>query len=80
MARTVELTTTLTNFETVVRSMRKLGVASWQGSPVGDIVLGPAPLPNAKFATETDPKAARKAYYSEVFGRPVGEAELRNLP
>lgn len=78
MAR-AQLAAVIGDFETIVRTMRKLGVVSWGGSPVGDLVLGPEPGPRLA-KEDKDPKAARRAYYSEVFGRAVTDPELENLP
>lgn len=77
MARTG--VSTLEQFEAIVRKMRDLGVASWADSPVGSIVLGVEPPAKLKKA-EKDPKAERRVYYAEVFGRPVSDAELEKLP
>lgn len=60
--------------------MRALGVASWADSPVGSIILGAAPERARTDKTEKDPRAAKRQYYSEVFNRPVYDAELENLP
>ena len=69
----------LSQFRSVVKEMRDLGVASWAGSPVGDVILGPAPAARGKKA-DKDPKSERRNYYAEVLGRPVTDAELEKLP
>jgi hypothetical protein len=78
MAR-AQLNNAVSDLEAVVKTMRKLGVASWANSPIGDIVLGMEPPPRATKA-DPDPKADRRAYYTEVLGRPVPDAELEKLP
>lgn len=78
MAR-AQLNNATADLEAVVKTMRKLGVASWANSPIGDIILGMEPPPRAT-KTEKDPKEARRNYYSEVFGRPVTDGELDKLP
>jgi hypothetical protein len=77
MARPRELN--LTHFTEVVVMMRKLGVASWVNSPVGDLHLGPEP-PRAPKKEDADPKKARRSYYAELLGRPVTDAEVEMLP
>lgn len=74
-----ELTITLNNFEKVVARMRDLGVASWVGSPVGDVILGPAPSDVVEQKKPTT-KDERREYYRDVLGRHVGDQELKNLP
>jgi hypothetical protein len=77
MARTRELN--LDQFREVVGEMRKLGVAAWTNSPVGDIHLGPEPS-RAPKKEDADPKKSRRAYYAELLGRPVTDAEVEMLP
>lgn len=80
MAR-LQLTTLLKEFREVVAEMRTLGVSSWTNSPIGDIALGAPPLPKPSLAkAEKDPNHARRTYYSELYGRPVSDIELKNLP
>jgi hypothetical protein len=74
-----QLTTLLQEFRQVVKEMRDHGVASWVGSPIGDVVLG-APPPSKATKADKDPNADRRNYYSELFGRPVTGAELEKLP
>lgn len=75
-----ELNKQLEDFGRVVAKMRELGVASWTMSPVGDIVLGAAPLTAAQTRASKDPKAQRRVYYTELLGRPVTDAEMENFP
>ncbi len=80
MAR-VELSATITQLRSVVKAMRELGVAHWGGSPLGDLVLGPAPAPSDTSAkSEPDENADRRRYYTEVLNRNVTDAELKKLP
>lgn len=78
MAR-AQLSIALADFRSVVKEMRELGVASWVDSPVGSVVLGPAPSARAT-KPDVDPKADRREFYSEVFGRNVTDQELAKLP
>lgn len=82
MAR-AELNKAIADFELIVAKMRDLGVARWDGSPCGDILLGAPPITatqRANAAAERDPKAQRRAYYADVLGRPVTDAEVEKLP
>lgn len=79
MAR-AELTVTLNHMRTAVKAMRELGVASWIGSPLGDLHLGPPPPVRETESPEKDENASRRQYYNEVLGRGVTDAELKNLP
>ena len=78
MAR-AQLNTQLAEFEAVVKAMREHGVASWAGSPVGDIMLGAEPVRPQK-AAKVDPTQARRDMYTELLGRPVSEEEAKRLP
>jgi hypothetical protein len=78
MAR-AQLNTAVSDLEAVVKTMRKLGVASWANSPIGDVILGMEPASRAA-KTDPDPKADRRNYYSEILGRPVTDGELDKLP
>lgn len=75
-----QLSRVLADFEMVVERMRDRGVASWVGSPVGDLVLGPAPMTRKQLKASTDPKEARRSYYTDILGRPVTDAEMEKLP
>lgn len=79
MAR-ASINVSLAEFELVVAAMRARGVAQWNNSPIGDVTLGPAPLSARMDKADKDPKAQRRIYYSEVFGRNVTDAELEKLP
>lgn len=78
MAR-AQLNNAVGELKTIVKEMRALGVASWLNSPIGDIHLGPEPRKEPKLG-DADPKAPRRTYYSELYGRPVTDAELEKLP
>lgn len=77
MARTLELT--LASLGTVVHTMRDLGILSWCGSPVGDIVLGAVPAKAPKEEPSTKPNA-RRSYYEDLLNRGVDDKELEKLP
>ncbi len=76
-----ELKTTLSDFESVVGHMRKLGVAQWVGSPVGDITLGPPPKEAEAAPTKTpDPLADRRTHYEGLLNQKLTDAVLAQLP
>lgn len=65
----------------VVAEMRRLGVTSWANSPVGDIVLGPEPpVAHSTPVSQDDPYKEARAFYSQLLGRPVSDAEIKRLP
>lgn len=78
MAR--QLSTTLHDLAVCVRDMRALGIASWAGSPVGDLALGPDPKKTKLAEDPKDPLAQRRRYFAELLGRPVSDEELKNFP
>jgi hypothetical protein len=80
MAR-AELSVTINHLRTVVKAMRELGVASWAGSPMGDLILGQEPPPRDQATTSApDENAERRRYYQDVLNRRVTDEELKKLP
>lgn len=71
---------TLDEFKAHVAAMREVGAIQW-----GDIILGPPPpvvgaSPEADVNTEEASLSTRRKHYEDVFGRTVGDEELKRLP
>ncbi len=61
--------------------MRKLGVAQWIGSPVGDITLGPPPqAATANAGKKPDPLEERRTHYEGLLNQKLTDAVLAHLP